>query len=294
MTQLSKGANLALHAASVRAVLTWNAAPGAPDVDASALLVDASGKVRSPEDFVHLGHPAHPSGAVRHEGEQSAGGIAGAGLTIDLAALEPSVEKVVLTASTEAVFGAVQGLQLRLFDLAGGTVAASFLISDAAAETALVTGELYRHGGGWKFRAIGQGYANGLDGLAADYGITTPQETHAPPAADAHAQSPAPQSPPPYDPAARPGTPYDPSAQPAQPQSPPPYDPAAQPHSPQPHPGRPTAPYAPGGPAPAQPQAPQPYPPSSLPPAQPYPPSSPPPGGRPTAPYPPGRPHEPY
>src|SRR4051812_23381992 len=199
MTQLSKGANLALHAASVRAVLTWNAAPGAPDVDASALLVDASGKVRSPEDFVHLGHPAHPSGAVRHEGEQSAGGIAGAGLTIDLAALEPSVEKVVLTASTEAVFAAVQGLQLRLFDLAGGTVAASFVITDAASETALVTGELYRHGGGWKFRAIGQGYANGLDGLAADYGITTPQETHAPPPTDPHTQSPAPQGTPTYD-----------------------------------------------------------------------------------------------
>ncbi|MEO5874650.1 MAG: TerD family protein [Streptosporangiaceae bacterium] len=290
MTQLSKGANLALHATSVRAVLFWNPAPGAPDVDASALLVGPTGKVRSPEDFVHLGHLTHPSGAVRHEGEQVSAGIAGAGLTIDLAALDPSVEKVVLTASTEAVFGAVQGLQLRLFDLSDGQAAASFAITDAASETALVTGELYRHGGGWKFRAIGQGYASGMDGLAADYGITTPQSTRPDPFAGAPPTTPQPYPAPPTAPQPlqpqaypappqpgqhRPTAPYPPSSPPPQPGGPTAYPPTSPP------PGSP----APGGPAPG---GPPPYQPGSPPPPAPYPPS------RPTAPYPPGRPDQPY
>ncbi|GAA4997587.1 hypothetical protein GCM10025734_30170 [Kitasatospora paranensis] len=70
---MAKGANIPLTAAAVRAVLRWTAAPGAPEVDVSALLVAAGGKVRSDADFVFYNQPEHPSGAVRHRPGRPAG-----------------------------------------------------------------------------------------------------------------------------------------------------------------------------------------------------------------------------
>jgi stress response protein SCP2 len=82
------------------------------------------------------------------------------------------VERVVLAASADGgAFGQVPGLRLVLTDLTGGAVLAEFPIA-AADETAMISGELYRRDGRWKFRAVGQGYANGLAGLATDFGIT--------------------------------------------------------------------------------------------------------------------------
>jgi stress response protein SCP2 len=167
MTVLAKGANVPVDAAAVRSRLSWTGGPGVPDVDGSALLLRADGRVASDEDFVFYNQPRHPSGTVRHAGK--------AGTTdtveVDLAALPAEVERVLLAASADGgPFGRVPDLRLVLSDAATGAVLAEFAIA-ADAETALVGGELYRRAGRWKFRAVGQGYASGLAGLATDFGI---------------------------------------------------------------------------------------------------------------------------
>ncbi|MGW6834358.1 VWA domain-containing protein [Streptomyces sp. NPDC054949] len=168
MTSLSKGANLPVPASSVRAVLCWSAGPGVPDVDASALLLTGDGRVRSDGDFVFYNQPRHSSDAVRHLGKQPGADS----LQVDLTALEPAIERVVLCASADrGSFGQVPALHLRLLDALSGAELARFDMA-ADTETAYVSGELYRRAGAWKFRAVGQGYASGLAGLATDYGIT--------------------------------------------------------------------------------------------------------------------------
>ncbi|MER5281647.1 VWA domain-containing protein [Streptomyces sp. NPDC002809] len=172
MTTLSKGANMAVRASTIRAVLGWSPGSGVPDVDASALLLTSGGRVRSDGDFVFYNQPQHASGAVRHLGKR-----AGAdSLDVDLGMLGTDVERVALCASVEGgTFGQVPGLHLRLFDAASGAELARFDM-EAGSETAYVSGELYRRDGGWKFRAVGQGYADGLAGLATDFGISVDAE----------------------------------------------------------------------------------------------------------------------
>ncbi|MFI6843640.1 TerD family protein [Kitasatospora sp. NBC_00085] len=175
---MAKGANIALPVAAVRAVLRWSATPGAPDVDASALLLGADGRVRSDADFVFYNQPRHPSGLVRHlPKQQTAGGTEIADtIEAELGKLPPEVDRVVLAGSSEGgSFRSVTGLRVLLFDAAGGDGApalAEFAMPEADEVTALVAGELYRRAGSWKFRAVGQGYASGLIGLATDFGIT--------------------------------------------------------------------------------------------------------------------------
>ncbi|WTN79540.1 VWA domain-containing protein [Streptomyces sp. NBC_00623] len=172
MTTLSKGANMPVAVSTVRAVLGWSAGPGVPDVDASALLLTGSGRVGSDGDFVFYNQPQHASGAVRHLGKQAEADS----LDVDLDALGRDIERVALCASVDGgTFGQVPGLHLRLFDTASGAELARFDM-EAGTETAYVSGELYRRGGGWKFRAVGQGYANGLAGLARDFGISVDEE----------------------------------------------------------------------------------------------------------------------
>ncbi|WP_371516821.1 TerD family protein [Kitasatospora sp. NBC_01300] len=179
---MAKGANIALPAAAVRAVLRWSATPGAPDVDASALLLGATGKVRSDADFVFYNQPRHPSGLVRHLPKQQTSGGAEIidTIEVELAKLPADVDRVVLAGSSEGgSFRAVPGLRLLLFDATAGDgtpALAEFAISDGENVTALVAGELYRRSGAWKFRAIGQGYTSGLIGLATDFGITVDDE----------------------------------------------------------------------------------------------------------------------
>ncbi|WP_405675502.1 VWA domain-containing protein [Streptomyces sp. NBC_01511] len=194
MTTLGKGANLPVTVPAVRAVLSWSAGSGVPDVDGSALLLTGAGQVRSDGDFVFYNQPRHASGAVRHLGKQPGADS----VEVDLAALEPGIERVALCASADGgTFGQVPGLRLRLLDAAAGTELARFDM-EAGAETAYVSGELYRRGGGWKFRAVGQGYASGLAGLASDFGITVDEEPPPvpPPAPAPHAPvAPSPPAP---------------------------------------------------------------------------------------------------
>ncbi|MGW0557393.1 TerD family protein [Streptomyces sp. NPDC002926] len=167
-----KGANTPVPARQVRVELGWRSGPGVPDVDASALLL-ASGKVRSDADFVFYNQPAHASGAVRHEGKRTAAGGVTDEVSVDLARVEPAIERIVLAASADAgSFGQVPGLYISVLDAASGAEIARYESQDATVETAFVLGELYRRQGAWKFRAVGQGYSTGLGGLATDFGIT--------------------------------------------------------------------------------------------------------------------------
>ncbi|MFE6589622.1 VWA domain-containing protein [Streptomyces sp. NPDC057781] len=202
-TSLSKGANLAVDSPAVRVELVWSAGPGVPEVDASALLLTSAGRVRDDGDFVFYNQPRHASDAVRHLGKQGGSG-AGAGVTtdaveVDLRSVEAAVDRIVLCASADGgTFGQVPGLSLRLLDAGTRTELARFDMA-AGTETALVGGELYRRQGKWKFRAVGQGYASGLAGVATDFGITVDD---APPATRPTAATrPTPQAPMPPAPA---------------------------------------------------------------------------------------------
>jgi tellurite resistance protein TerA len=219
MPTMLKGSNVPVTARSVRVEIGWQTAAGTPDVDASALLLAGSGKVRSDDDFIFYNQPRHGSGAVRHEGKQPAGPAVTDRLAVDLATVEPGIEKVILAASADGgTFGQVPGLHVRLLDADSGAELARFDSGDATSETAFVLGELYRRQGAWKFRAVGQGYASGLAGLATDFGISV--DDAPPPAPQAPATPPPPPAPvhaaPPPAPAPAPMPAAPPPAPPAQ------------------------------------------------------------------------------
>ncbi|MGW8884564.1 TerD family protein [Streptomyces sp. NPDC055749] len=191
---LQKGANVPVVSARVRVELGWQGGSGAPDVDVSALLLTAAGKVRSDDDFVFYNQPVHGSGAVRHEGRRQDGTGVLETITVALPAVEQEIGTVVVAASTDGTFGQVPGLFVRVLDAESGAETARFDATGATSETAFVLGELYRRNGAWKFRAVGQGYASGLAGLATDFGITVDEPAAPSPVQQA---APAPQSPPP-------------------------------------------------------------------------------------------------
>ncbi|WP_395576148.1 VWA domain-containing protein [Streptomyces sp. BK79] len=224
-TSLSKGANLAVDSPAVRVELVWSAGPAVPEVDVSALLLTAEGRVRDDGDFVFYNQPRHASDAVRHVGKQGGSG-AGAGVMtdaveVDLRSVEPVVDRIVLGASADGgTFGQVPGLSLRLLEAGTRTELARFDMT-AGPETALLGGELYRRQGKWKFRAVGQGYASGLAGLATDFGITVDEAPAAPTAPSTVAAPQAPPTPAPSAPAPppvpAPSSPPAPSPAPATP-----------------------------------------------------------------------------
>ncbi len=195
--QMLKGSNVPVPSTALRVELGWRSGPGVPDVDASALLL-VGGKVRSDADFVFYNQPAHASGAVRHEGKRDEGGRVTDTLVVDLARVEPAIETVVLAASAEGgTFAGVPDLYIEVREAARSTAVARFESTGATVETAFVLGEFYRRQGAWKFRAVGQGYGSGLEGLATDYGITVDEpQQNAPVATPAPVTAPAPPPPP--------------------------------------------------------------------------------------------------
>ncbi|MFH9858035.1 TerD family protein [Streptomyces sp. NPDC017202] len=177
-----KGSNVPLKTTTVRAVLRWTPGQGVPDVDASALLLGPEGRVRSDEDFVFYNQPRHPSGKVWRLGKkQGAEGLTDT-IQTDLAGVESDVGQILLVASADgATFDRVRALSILLYDAAAeGEPLATFDIRpETGEETALICGELYRRGEGWKFRALGEGYSNGLKGLATDFGISVDESEEA-------------------------------------------------------------------------------------------------------------------
>lgn len=258
-TVMPKGANITLPptVAAVRAVLRWQATPATPDVDVSALLLGSQGRVRDDGDFVFYNQPRHPSGRVRHRAKSRQGDELSDTLDADLAQLPGWVDRVVIVGSLEqGSFTQVSGVHILLFDIAGGPDAAPlarFDISDPEGVAALLCGELYRRGDGWKFRAIGQGYAAGLAGLAADFGVTVDDED--PDAAPRPAEAAEPAEPSPAQgPATQgPAAAADAPSEPAQPTSAPdmPDIPAVPPMPPRPPQQPPSVPAHTSVPAPA-------------------------------------------
>ncbi|MGW3953360.1 TerD family protein [Streptomyces sp. NPDC004752] len=171
-----KGSNVPLEARTVRAVLRWSPGQGIPDVDASALLLGPDGRVRSDEDFVFYNQPRHPSGTVWRLGKKRVAEGLTDTIQTDLSGVDPRVGRILLVASADGVtFDRVRSLRILLYDATAGDGAAlaHFDVKpETGAETALICGELYRRGEGWKFRALGEGYSNGLKGLATDFGIS--------------------------------------------------------------------------------------------------------------------------
>ncbi|MFD8723194.1 TerD family protein [Streptomyces sp. NPDC059629] len=209
---MSKGSNTPVPTTALRVELGWRSGPGVPDADASALLLVA-GKVRSDGDFVFYNQPAHASGAVRHEGKRRSGDRVTDTLFVDLARVEAPIERIVLAASADGgTFGQVPGLYVEVRDAADESTVARFESTGATVETAFVLGELYRRQGGWKFRAVGQGYSSGLEGLATDFGITVDEPQHQAPPAPVPA--PAPVAVPPTAPPPPAGLPFPPRAAP--------------------------------------------------------------------------------
>ncbi|MFD5768762.1 TerD family protein [Streptomyces sp. NPDC127049] len=179
-----KGSNVPLDTAAVRAVLRWTPGPGVPDVDASALVLGPDGRCRSDEDFVFYNQPRHPSGLVRRlPKKRVADGLTDT-VEADLGALDPSIDRVVLAASSDGgTFRSVTDLRIVLYDAAAAPereLALFDVTAETGEETAVICGELYRRGDGWKFRAVGQGYPTGLVGLATDFGISVDEDAEEP------------------------------------------------------------------------------------------------------------------
>ncbi|MCX5390627.1 TerD family protein [Streptomyces sp. NBC_00094] len=183
MTQIIKGGNLPVPGQAWRiAVVRRDAGDGVPEVDASALLLDASGRVRGDGDLVFYNQPVHASGAVRLTGQvRDEERRVADWLEIDTERVEPAVQRIVITASSEhGTFGQVPGLHIRTVSATTGEQLALYEVDDASTETAFLLGEFYRRDGAWKFRAVGQGYDSGLVGLAEDFGIVGGDPVEAP------------------------------------------------------------------------------------------------------------------
>ncbi|MFF9344558.1 TerD family protein [Streptomyces sp. NPDC014773] len=173
MTTLIKGGNGFVPSVPLRIAVRGRG------MDAMALLLTERGLVRGDADVVFHGQPAHPNGAVRLLRAEDGTDW----LELGLPVLEPDVARVLVVGSTDrGSLRDVPGLGVEAF-APDGTPVAQYEVTDAAGETAMVLGELYRRAGGWKFRAVGQGWANGLEGLATDHGVhVAGTEPQAPPA----------------------------------------------------------------------------------------------------------------
>ncbi|MDS4039722.1 MAG: TerD family protein [Candidatus Competibacter sp.] len=150
------------------------------DLDASAFLLGADGKVRSEADFIFYNQLKSTCGSVQHTGDNRTG--AGEGddeaLMVDLTRVPADVQKITFTVTIHEAdqrrqnFGQVQNAFIRLVNAETNTEVARYdLAEDASTETAMIFGELYRYGSEWKFGAVGQGYSGGLAAMCRQYGI---------------------------------------------------------------------------------------------------------------------------
>ncbi len=175
--EMVKGANVGLatlseDVGSVVVSLGWSSTTGEGDADVSVLLLDGDGKVRSDVDFCFYNNPVAGNGSVQLLGKTPTAEGSEDRISFDLDAVPQDIEKVVVAASRYAGsrFGELDDLRLTLADSAGDGLV-RFAVEGADEVSAVIFGELYRRSGEWKFRAVGQGYASGLAGLATDYGV---------------------------------------------------------------------------------------------------------------------------
>ena len=186
---LSKGGNVSLSKEApdmrtMRIGLGWDmrVTDGAPfDLDASVFVLGEDGKVRNNGDFVFFNNLTGGDGAVVHQGDNLTGEGEGDDevIVVTLDKLPANVARISFAATIyepdqrRQNFGMVQNGFIRVVDESGGKEVARYDLSeDASTETAMIFGELYRHGGEWKFKAIGQGFAGGLSPLARSFGVS--------------------------------------------------------------------------------------------------------------------------
>lgn len=150
------------------------------DLDASAFLLSAAGKVRGEQDFIFYNQLKSVDGSVEHTGDNRTG--AGDGddevIKVDLSRVPAEIDKISFTVTIHDAdarkqnFGQVGGAFIRIVnEVSGAEVVRYDLAEDASTETAMIFAELYRNGSEWKFRAIGQGYAGGLKSVANSFGM---------------------------------------------------------------------------------------------------------------------------
>ncbi|MFC6592775.1 TerD family protein [Deinococcus lacus] len=185
---LSKGGNVSLskEAPGLSAItvgLGWDprATDGQQfDLDASAFMLAESGKVRGDSDFIFYNNKVSGDGSVTHNGDNRTGEGGGDDetLDIDLSKVPADVQRISVCVTIDQAdsrgqnFGQVSNAYIRVMNKDGGAEIARFDLSeDASTDTAMIFGEVYRHGSDWKFKAVGQGYAGGLAPLATNYGV---------------------------------------------------------------------------------------------------------------------------
>lgn len=199
---LQRGANTALRGergavARIQVALDWQPRGGDLEIDTSAFLLTASGKVRDDHDMVFYNNARSQEGTVQLLEGAAAGGAGVRVFQLDLAQIPAPVERVAFAATLDEAarrgrtFGNLSSFQVLVRDADAGTDITRFdLPLEGAREVALILGEVYRRGGEWKFRAVGQGFNGGLGPLATQYGIDVADEPVAAP-------PPAPTPPPP-------------------------------------------------------------------------------------------------
>ena len=186
---LQKGGNISLskEAPTMKKLtigLGWDvrATDGAPfDLDGSAYLLGANGKVRSGADFIFYNQKASADGSVQHQGDNRTGEGTGDDevIVVELDKVPADVEKIAVAVtihegeSRKQNFGQVSKAFIRCVNADNGSEVARYDLSeDASVETAMIFGEIYRNNGEWKFKAIGQGFAGGLAALAGHFGVS--------------------------------------------------------------------------------------------------------------------------
>lgn len=178
--QLSKGQNCTVTTDAVTVTCRWVQSP-VLDADLSALLL-TGGQVRNDSDFVFYNQAVSTDGAVRHDGKRQVGTCVEDRISADLNAIRSDIDTVAIAISLDGMhqsLAALGSIDVSVSDGAASPIA-TFTIADMTSETAEVTVELYRRGGTWKVRAVGQGYHDGLAGLAQDFGVSVddaPQPT---------------------------------------------------------------------------------------------------------------------
>lgn len=185
---LQKGGNVSLEKAApgmtkILIGLGWDerVTDGAEfDLDASIFLLSESGKVRGDDDFIFYNNLTSNDGSVVHQGDNRTGEGEGddEAVKVDLSKVSSDIAKISVTVTIHDAqvrgqnFGQVANAFIRIVnDETNEEVARYDLSEDYSIETAMIFGEVYRHGGEWKFKAVGQGYEGGLKALATGFGI---------------------------------------------------------------------------------------------------------------------------
>lgn len=186
---LSKGGNVSLSRSNpnlkrILVGLGWDAraTDGADfDLDASAFLLTEKGKVRSDDDFIFYNQLVSSCGAIEHTGDNRTG--AGEGddevIKIDLEKVAPTIQRIVVSVTIHDAenrrqnFGQVSDAFMRIVNMDNDIEIVRFdLAEDYSTETAMIFGEVYRHGTEWKFKAVGQGFAGGLETMCQQFGVS--------------------------------------------------------------------------------------------------------------------------